>query len=96
MRRGGWTLQQGSIRLWPLRIPDGIFHSEVPASVSAGDILELDRPLLEQAIVEDLASLFRCHWQADKLDGAEEENVTRLVAQKYAAEAWTLNGESRT
>lgn len=94
MRRGGWVLQQGSIRAWPMETPNGIFHSVITKESVRPASSELNRHLVEKAIAEELAVLFHCIWQEASLDKLEEEETLRLVAQKYGAKEWTLNGET--
>jgi lipoate-protein ligase A len=87
VRRNGWILQQGSIRAWPMNIPEGIFPDQADSDKPASGLVtgySVSRRLLEDALAGALAGLLDCPWEPAMIYPSEWISASALVRDRYS------------
>jgi len=91
MRRAGWIMQQGSIRLWPISVPHGLFRDARLECQSSIDLnLLLTKNVVADAIQDSFGVFFECEWQAGPIHAGEGERAAQLESEKYRTDGWNL------
>jgi len=93
LRRGSSVLQQGSIRLWPMTVPEGLIRGVHPhRSDLATDATPSE---VGEALTNALSALWHVEWVDGDLSEAERRLAGLLAQERYSQDTWNLDGEDR-